>query len=850
MPMLRFFSCVSLFFLIAFPAFATGLKGHVSDVKGESLPYATVYVEGTTIGVTTNASGDYELPLEPGSYKIVCRYIGFRQSSFSVTLASGQTLDHSFKLDEESTEMKEVVVRARDEDPSYRIIREAIKRRKFHLDQVHSFQSRMYFKGVMRSRSLPGKFMGQEIKTADLGVDSAGKGVLYLTEEDAHYYSDGNKEKTVIHSVHESGDKSGLGFSQFPSVVTFYENNVRIMGGSSRGFVSPISDNALSYYRYKLVGTFEDNGYIVDKIEVTPKRPFEPCFTGAIYIAEKAWGIHSLDMMLVKRSGMDLLDTLKVEQTFLPMKEDTWVIKTQVLSFAVKFMMFDITGSGVAVYNEQKVNEPIPDSIFAGRVVSQYDKTANKKDSAYWENRPVPLASDESKDFVVKDSINKVVNSPEYIDSVRRRQNKFKPVTHLFREKAYYGKEYKSAYSVNPLLLGLKGENVVNYNTVEGLNIAPEMNMRFMTDTARYIMADVIARYGFANQHFNAAGRLYRFTQDRSFVSRSWLYGAEGGKYVYQYNPGNPVVPMFNSIRTLTVGENDLKIYERWDVAAFVRRNYGTGFSWFVKASWQRRMPLDNTTSYTLLDVKGHSFSSNTPASLSGVATTWEQHDAAVVKVVLTYKPGFTYTQTPDYKIANGSRWPTFSLSYQQGVPGVLGSKVDYGKWRFDVRDETSLKLLGRLKYNLAIGGFLDTQYVSFPDLMHINGMRGVGYAAPYLTSFQFAPYYAFSNKAMFYTEAHVEHHLNGLLSNKIPLLRQARYYLLFGGNAFYINEHNYYAEAFAGIDNIGWKLVRIFRVDFVQSWDSYGGRNSGVRVGVNLRWLSTARQSVTDSEW
>lgn len=845
--------CYTIFFYIllaAFSARATGIKGHVTDNKGESLPYATVYVEGTTLGVTTNASGDYELSLEAGSYKVICRYVGFRASVFPVTISAGQTVTHSFVLEEESTQMAEVVVRASDEDPAYKTIREAIRRRKFHLDQVHSFQSRLYFKGVMRSRSLPAKFMGQEIKSAELGVDSAGKGVLYLTEEDAHYYSDGNREKTVIHSVHESGDKNGLGFSQFPSVLTFYENNVRVLEGSSRGFISPISDNALTYYKYKLLATFEDGGYIVNKIEVTPKRAFEPCFTGTIYIAEREWNIHSLDLTLYKRSGMDMLDTLRVEQVFLPLKEDTWVVKSQVLSLAVKFLMFDVTGSGVAVYNEQKVNEPIPDSVFAGRVVSQYDKNANKQDSTFWEHRPVPLAADEGRDFVAKDSISKVVNSPEYIDSVRRKQNMFKPIVHLLRERTYNGRAYKHSVTFNPVLLGLKGENAVNYNSVEGLNIAPRVNMRFMTDTGKYVMADVIARYGFANEHFNAAGRVYRITQDRAFLSRMWLYGVEGGKYVYQYNPVNPVVPMFNSLRTLLVGENDLKIYERWDASAFIRRNYGTGIAWMVKASWQRRMPLSNSTNYTFDNSRGGSFTSNSPLELLKVATAWEQHDAALLKAVVWYKPGFTYTQFPDYKMANGSRWPTFMFSYQQGIPNLLGSKVQYGKWRFSVRDETSLKLLGKLKYNFAIGGFLDTQYVSFPDLMHLNGMRGVGYAAPYLSSFQFAPYYQFSNKARLYGEAHLEHHLNGLLSNKIPLLRQARYYLLFGGNAFFINERNYYAEAFAGVDNIGWKLVRIFRIDFVQSWDSIGGHNSGIRVGVNLRWLSTAQVSATDSEW
>jgi hypothetical protein len=80
-----------------------------------------------------------------------------------------------------------------------------------------------------------------------------------------------------------------------------------------------------------------------------------------------------------------------------------WVIKSQVLYFTVNLLGFDVTASGVTVYNNQKVNEQIPDSIFAGKVISSYDKMANKKDTSYWkENRPIPLEKDESKDFAIQ----------------------------------------------------------------------------------------------------------------------------------------------------------------------------------------------------------------------------------------------------------------------------------------------------------------------------------------------------------------------------------------------------------------------------------------------------------------
>jgi hypothetical protein len=259
---------------------------------------------------------------------------------------------------------------------------------------------------------------------------------------------------------------------------------------------------------------------------------------------------------------------------------------------------------------------------------------------------------------------------------------------------------------------------------------------------------------------------------------------------------------------------------------------------------------LENTTNYTFAQATVGGYTDNTPAVLQLASPLWQQHNAFIVNASLTYKPGFTYTQYPDYKVANGSSWPRFTLSYQKGIAGILDSKTDFDKWKFSISDDVNLKLLGSFRYNFITGGFLNTAYVALPDKMHLNGIRGVGYAAPYMRCFQFAPYYLFSNTAKVYGEGHIEYHLNGLISNKIPLLRQARYYLLFGGNAFYSGTNSYYVEAFAGIDNIGWKLLRILRVDFVQSWDSYKGRNSGVRFGINMRGVSVVRNNASDSEW
>jgi hypothetical protein len=75
----------------------------------------------------------------------------------------------------------------------------------------------------------------------------------------------------------------------------------------------------------------------------------------------------------------------------------------------------------------------------------------------------------------------------------------------------------------------------------------------------------------------------------------------------------------------------------------------------------------------------------------------------------------------------------------------------------------------------------------------------------------------------------HAEHHFNGLLTNKIPLLNKLKWNLVAGTNTFYVNSKNYYVEAFAGLENI----LKIFRVDFVTATQAQPGNSFGVRIGL-----------------
>jgi len=818
--------------------FAAKISGKILDEDGLPLAFASVLVKGTSLGTSANAEGVYTLNLAEGKYTLQAQYIGFKQSEFSISLKANETAQHNFTLIAQGYELKDIVIKSGGEDPAYRIIRNAIKKRSFHLKQLQSFQTSIYLKGVLRNRKMPDNIFGIKLKEEDkkdmngsMGLDSGGKGVLYLAEQFADYYTSGNKSKLIIRSVKESGDPNGVGMGNVPSVINFYENNVNVLVGSganSLGFVSPISNSALSSYTYKLIGDFKENDRTIYKIKVTPKRNFERCFVGDIYIADEDWAIHSVQFLLTKKQGLDMLDTLKTEQLYVPLGKDIWVIKNQVFYPTINLFGFDISGNFVTVYDNQKVNEAIPDSIFNKKITISYQRDATKKDSAYWQSlRPVALELDEVKNYDYKDSVHQVERDPRRIDSLRKLRNKVDFSDVVLGGIVINGKDYKTRFAVTGLIYD------INYNTVEGLNYAPTLSFRQRIDKGKFLTAEAQMRYGFSNTHFNAKGLLRYLHKDVNWTGRDWSVAVAGGKYISQLNNEQPVGELINSYVSLVQQLNYFKIYERWIAGFQVKRHYGNGFSWNASIQYEDRIPLQNTTQFSFVQKRNtNEFTDNLPTEFAG--NPMIRHQAFIANAQISFQPGLRYTQFPDRKEPQGSKAPVFTLFYQKGIPNLLNSTVDYDKWHFKIQDEVNIKRLGSFEYAALVGGFLNDKSVQIPDMKHLLGNRFT-LATPYLRSFQLAPYYRYSNTAKIFGEFHLEYYLKGLISNKLPLFRQAHWYFVLGNNSFYINQNQYYTEAFVGIDNLGFKIFRGIRCDFIKSWDSFKQSSTGLRVGFKL---------------
>ena len=90
------------------------ITGHVQDATTkEHLPYINIQVKGTTIGVTTDATGHYMLKdLPVGDLTLEVSFIGYKKVTKKVTTKANTLLEVNFLLEEEALAIDEVVVSA------------------------------------------------------------------------------------------------------------------------------------------------------------------------------------------------------------------------------------------------------------------------------------------------------------------------------------------------------------------------------------------------------------------------------------------------------------------------------------------------------------------------------------------------------------------------------------------------------------------------------------------------------------------------------------------------------------------------------------------------------------------
>jgi hypothetical protein len=778
------------------------LTGSVLDDAGQPLPYANIYVSQTNIGTASNTDGSYALDLPPGDHTIIYQYVGYTSERRVINIGNDPIVV-DVTLRPESIEVAAVTIAADAEDPAYGIMRKVIAKRDYHRNLIKAFTADIYIKGLVKMTDAPEKIMGQEVGNLNGLLDTSRQGVLYLSETRSKIdYSAGGEFRETVYAKRTSGSNDGIDFNNLRFAwFDFYKERLPF----ERDIISPLADEAFTFYRFRLDGTFYDeDGNEVNKIEVTPKDSYRPTVFGYLYIVENDWNIHSLDLKFTGRSQKrQFIDTVTIKQNHVPVPGSTdraRYLINQSLDFGSSLLGFRIHGAFTYVFTDFLPKDAIVKKRKA-EVLTVLEGA--EKDSIYWkQNRPIPLTEEEVAGYYKRDSLKVLQSSRPYLDSIDRANNK------LTIRNLLLGHTHSNSYKKYQIYNSGLAQKL-SFNAVEGIKAGNQTTFTYDNEeTGRRTVASTNVYYGFADRRWKAYGSLYHRYNPKEY---GW-WRLSGGRRYQQVDRQNPIPPISNTLRSLLDKQHLSKVFSNTGVSLATGRELLNGLFGSVRVGYAHRTPLDNATDWSL----GNRDATFEPNDI-GVARDRSSH----YELGLVWYPGIKYMSYPTRKTWIGSKWPRVELTFTQAVAiWDVADQAEYQQIELNIRDsDVALGIWGSLRYNLTLGTFIDNTYLNRVDRRHfLTNDININWDERYFSQFKSMPYYTYDTDEG-YAMLIAEHNLNGLLMDKVPLLRDLGARTVIGGGHLSTTDRSY-SEVSIGLD--GFKLFdfNLLRLDYIWSWD------------------------------
>lgn len=799
------------FFIQITPVYALKVFGKLTDATGNALPFATVVVKGTTQGTSTNLEGFYALNLPAGNYTLIYQYIGYQPQTRVVSL-QGQDQEINIQLQESPLELDAITVRPNGEDPAYELIRQAQAKRKYHLEEeLKSYRCNIYTKIFERSKRDGGaiNLFGAERQIK--------KGVFYLSETLSQLsFEQKNKNHELVLASKVSGDSTGYSYNR-ANWLNFYRNQALSM--NSLPIISPIAEQAMQYYIYRLENIQEENGKKVYKIRLLPKYKSAPVFTGFLYLLDERWSIHSIDAHIAP-DVVPAFDSTSIRQVYTPIEgKDVWVP----FSLTTYFQLY---GSVQAYYHaiatDYEVNLDFPKDFFGNELLF-YKDDAGQKEERYWEElRPIPLIQEEiddyqkykpalpsdlGDDFVIEDDLDTLAKEPP--------KQKTHWMTWLIGRNLRFidmPTGEKSKLRFKPLL------SLVNFNTVEGLRLEYSFDFMQQFSPTQELRITPFFRYGFANEGFQTKLQTaYIWKKKPGFLR------LEGGRYVEQLAGYRLISEQLNAFYTLLEGDNYLKLYEKDFLEVQFSQEWFNGFSTSFGAEYAQRRPMVNNTDYTWSSGENNVYTPNAPFNAELPNTEFVAHEAITLHAAMKFAFRQEYVMRPTGKEIERVRGPELVLAYRKGL-----GDLDYDWLMARLTQSGRLGHIGRFKLVAEAGTFVNNSKLFFPDFQHFAGNRTFLLQEAQAIRFQLMNYYQYSTQES-YLQGNFTHRFDGLLLSLIPGVRNLKLGLVLEANYLYTDALPHYTEIGLGID----KILNFFRIDCYHSLNRIDNSPWGVRLKI-----------------
>ncbi|QMW04431.1 DUF5686 family protein [Spirosoma foliorum] len=724
------------------------INGRVIDkATGEGIPFASIALKGKTSGTTSDVDGRYSLKISALSDSLLVLSLGYRTGVYPILAQSTQTIDA--QLVAAATKLQEVKVYAKGGDPAYRVMREAIRRRdQYNPARLVAYQYDSYtkieayinnFDQKRKNNKRPGP-IGRLLGKLPAIIDENGNAAVpvFISETFSNFYARTSPEKTkeAVLKSHVTGvgvtdggliaQLTGASFQQY----NFYRNSLYIL---QKDIPSPIGSQWETVYTFRLKDTVSLNNAICYSIEFTPKRPTDLAFTGTMLIDTLHMALAQIDAQVDKRANINFVDELHIQQDW------------------------ETTASGLRFPTQTQVtidtDEPAPRApgalirffTFANNIIENkpkelpfYDPAIEladdykESDTAFWQSvRPSSLSPDELRAMHVVDSVRNVPLVKVAGEIIKLGVIGYKPLG-------------KWNVDLGPILNSYASNNVEGHRFRLGLRT----NTGF---SKKWLLSGYVA-YGTQDEQVKYSANIEYIVSRKPWtvigVKRSYDLERIG---VSTDNIGNnslfAAYSRFGNIRRPYFQEENL---------VYFRREMGRGFT-------------------QTLAVRNRSFEPLFPFAFQPQAhddnqTVRSTYQTTELISETRFAPDELILQNDNVRLSTGAiRKPIFTLRYTLGLRNVLDGDFTYHRIALGMKHSFRMGVLGRTYYTLGAGIIPST--VPYPLLFTPLGNESSFYVG---NAYNLMNYFEFVCDR--WATVQFEHNFNGLLFNRLPLLRRLKW--------------------------------------------------------------------------
>lgn len=438
---------VLVIIFILFGGFARGqnvaIIGKVLEaISHKPIPGASVQILNSNKGTYTIGSGFFKLPNVAIGSKVIIKSLGYEVKTFEVTRGISDTV--IIYLNPSPVQLEEV--EKIGEIEAGEIIRRAIKRKKQNLIDFKTLQANLYSKLSIEFQSL-----GFEI--SNTGQNQSGTTIKakskkpaqndsvpeefiknFIMETYSNLFIDKEKKfkiSEITHRRQTANIPSALNTLVLNEFINFYDETIKILNTE---FVTPLSEDAFSFYKFELLGKELYGDLYVYNIKVIPNTKLYPTFSGSIKILEQSYNLLEVDLQPSEKFAVYLLENLRFVEKFTNLDEKFW--QPTYLEISGKLNATIVTGilkvksnfRSVSIISDAIINQSIPDSIIAkslGKTIL-VALSADSTTREFWANNSLVEYSDKEEEIYRKvDSAAKKIKFDSLYQSFTQPKSKF-----------------------------------------------------------------------------------------------------------------------------------------------------------------------------------------------------------------------------------------------------------------------------------------------------------------------------------------------------------------------------------------------------------------------------------------